>query len=355
MKVVFIIQAEGRGHLTQAISLYQLLKKNGHDVSAMVIGGSGKKLPSFFTESVKTEILSLKTPFLVFKNRELSLLQTTWMILRNIGLFIKNLRFLHTFLKAQKPDLIINFYESFGGLHQFLYKPVAPMICVGHQYLLLHKAFEHPDGWFQRFVVNANTRFTAMGAAKKLALSFDECPNDGDLIVVPPLLRVELFELQAETKDFLLAYVTNPALADEIVAWQARNLSVKIEGFWEKPSRIFNENMVFNEVNGALFLEKMRTCKGVVMTAGFESVCEAMLLGKPAMLMPVPNHYEQACNAKDAVRAGAGMRCEQFEFEKFIALIPDYQPVRNLFLAWSQKAEAIFIQEINKIPTVQTD
>jgi hypothetical protein len=33
-KFLFIIQGEGRGHLTQAISLAQLLRDNGHEVVA---------------------------------------------------------------------------------------------------------------------------------------------------------------------------------------------------------------------------------------------------------------------------------------------------------------------------------
>ena len=36
-------------------------------------------------------------------------------------------------------------------------------------------------------------------------------------------------------------------------------------------------------------------CKAYASTAGFESVCEAMYLGKPILM--VPAHIEQDCNA----------------------------------------------------------
>ena len=32
MKFLFIVQGEGRGHLTQAITLEEILRRNGHEV-----------------------------------------------------------------------------------------------------------------------------------------------------------------------------------------------------------------------------------------------------------------------------------------------------------------------------------
>lgn len=49
----------------------------------------------------------------------------------------------------------------------------------------------------------------------------------------------------------------------------------------------------------------MAGCKAYASTAGFESICEAMYLGKPVLM--VPAHIEQDCNAYDAMKAGAGI------------------------------------------------
>ena len=53
------------------------------------------------------------------------------------------------------------------------------------------------------------------------------------------------------------------------------------------------------------FLNQMAACKAYASTAGFESICEAMYLGKP--ILRVPAHIEQDCNAFDAVNSGAGI------------------------------------------------
>lgn len=38
MRVLFIVQGEGRGHLTQAISMEKLLRSNGHEVVEVLVG-----------------------------------------------------------------------------------------------------------------------------------------------------------------------------------------------------------------------------------------------------------------------------------------------------------------------------
>ena len=45
MKILFIIQGEGRGHLTQALSLRQKLTDEGHQVVGVLVGKSPAALP----------------------------------------------------------------------------------------------------------------------------------------------------------------------------------------------------------------------------------------------------------------------------------------------------------------------
>ena len=60
----------------------------------------------------------------------------------------------------------------------------------------------------------------------------------------------------------------------------------------------------------------MAACKGLLSTAGFESVCEAMYLGKHVLMVPVAGQYEQACNALDAQISGVGTIAEKFDVRK---------------------------------------
>lgn len=38
MKYIFIVQGEGRGHLTQCMALEEILRKNGHEVVEILVG-----------------------------------------------------------------------------------------------------------------------------------------------------------------------------------------------------------------------------------------------------------------------------------------------------------------------------
>ena len=62
----------------------------------------------------------------------------------------------------------------------------------------------------------------------------------------------------------------------------------------------------------------MAGCKAYASTAGFESICEAMYLGKPVLM--VPAHIEQDCNAYDAMKAGAGIIGDSFDLQSAASL-----------------------------------
>ena len=44
MKFLFIVQGEGRGHLTQAITLEEMLLRNGHEVVEVLVGKSSSQI-----------------------------------------------------------------------------------------------------------------------------------------------------------------------------------------------------------------------------------------------------------------------------------------------------------------------
>lgn len=57
MKVIFVIQGEGRGHLTQALALKQMLLHEGHEVVKVLVGKSKNRvIPEFFMNQIGTPI-----------------------------------------------------------------------------------------------------------------------------------------------------------------------------------------------------------------------------------------------------------------------------------------------------------
>ncbi len=356
MKFLFIIQGEGRGHLTQAIALAEMLQSKQHQVVGALVGSAdGKNAPTFFTDNFKKTIVPFKSPCLVYckKTKALDISKTLINSILGLNKYFKSLKKIQATINDLSPDVIINFYDVLGGIHQFLFRPQVPMVCVAHQYLLLHKDFIHPNGhWLDKFLVNTNTRITALGAIKKLALSFTPFENDEkqNIYVIPPLLRSEIEQFQTTKEEFILVYVTQASLADELIKWHTKNPEIRVHCFWDKLQNTevykYAQNLHFHRINGKKFLEMMQNCKGLATSAGFESVCEAMYLGKPTLMIPVPKHYEQACNAFDAQRAGAGITGTKFDLTNFINYLPHYQDISSEFQTWHSRSSFVFLREI---------
>ena len=65
-RFIFTVQGEGRGHLTQAISLTQIAREAGHEVVGYALGASeGRVIPSFFLNFIgETPIIQFESPSL---------------------------------------------------------------------------------------------------------------------------------------------------------------------------------------------------------------------------------------------------------------------------------------------------
>lgn len=353
---MFVVQGEGRGHMTQAIALYKLLIENGHQISAVLVGKSKRReIPAFFFEHIKTEIIPFESPNFVTdkQNKSIKVKKTIVSNLLNSKSYYGHLKKIDKIIADKKPDCIINFYDFLAGMYYFLFHSKVPLICIGHQYLLEHPDFIFPEKVKKsdRFWYMINTKITHHGALKKMALSFREMndsPKD-NIIVVPPLLRTEVLELIPENQGHILVYMVNAGFSDDILQWHKKNKQHKIHLFCDRndwtDGQIFNETLTFFKINDKRFLESMRTCKAFASTAGFESICEAMYLNKPVMMVPPEGHFEQQCNALDAELAGAGIQSNTFDLDKLIAFAEKKQ-INNDFKKWVEKANHVFLNEL---------
>lgn len=198
MKCLFIIQGEGRGHLTQAIALASLLQAREHSVVGALVGGENiHDLPAFFAQNFNYPTQKVFSPYLVYstETKALAIGKTILKNTRRLSKYVDSMKIMNDFIAKTNPDIIINFYELLGGIHRFFFRPNVPMVCIAHQYLLLHRDFIHPKNqWLDRLIVDMNTAVTAFGSSRKLALSFSEMLPDyqKNIVVIPPLLRREI-------------------------------------------------------------------------------------------------------------------------------------------------------------------
>jgi uncharacterized protein (TIGR00661 family) len=356
-KYLLAVQGEGRGHMTQAMSLYDMLIEQGHTVCAVIVGTSGRReIPQFFLDKIKTTIVRLPSPNFITdkKNKSINITKTLLHNFRELRIFRASLKRIDSLMKEHEPDVVINFFDLLIGLYYRYYKPEAKLICIAHQYIYLHSDFEFPNGrWLDRMAIKIYTRITASRASKKLALSFYNIhtPND-NVVIVPPLLRKEIFELSSKRKDYFLVYLVNNGYFEDIIEWHKENPEIEIHCFTDKPGELkmnyhYNSDRLFlHALDDKLFLEMMSEARGLASTAGFESVCEAMYLGKPVLMVPVQGHYEQFCNSRDGYKAGAGIFADNFDLSELVNLSATFKSPSKFYKEWVLNAKNRIYKEI---------
>lgn len=355
MKVLFIVQGEGRGHLTQALTMQAMLRRAGHEVAEVLVGKSStRELPEFFKRGINAPVNRFDSPnFLPTPaNKRCSLPRSVAYNVLRIPAFARSVWMLHKRIEAGDIDLVVNFYELLTGITYFLFRPPVPQVSIGHQYLFQHHDFSFPQaGRTSLAMLRLFTRITSLGATKRLALSFRPMPDDDAhrITVVPPMLRREVFGLKPQKGDYVHGYMVNSGFARSIEEWHAAHPEVPLRFFWDRKDaskiKYVDSTLEFHRIDDRDFLESLASCRAYATTAGFESVCEAMYLGKPIMM--VPAHIEQDCNAYDASLCGAGITAQDFDLDKLTAFADTYK-ASTWFRPWAESCATRIVPCLEK-------
>lgn len=353
MKYLFIVQGEGRGHLTQAMTLEKLLTENGHTVVGMLVGKSKTRhLPDFFVKGVSAPIKQFVSVNFQpsTENRTANMLKSVAYNLATFPHYLKSVNFIKDEIHASGADVVVNFYELLTGVAYLNFRIDVPNISIGHQYLFLHNDFNlFSSGIFGAEGLLLFTRMTAVGATKKLALSFRNMADDPKhrIKVVPPLLREEVLAMEPSEGDYIHGYMLNSGFSEDVLKWHEAHPEQPLRFFWDKwseePVKKVDDTLSFYLLNDKEFLRQMAGCKAYASTAGFESVCEAIYLGKPILM--VPSHVEQRCNAFDAMKDNVGIASDYFDLSALLEFSKTFQRNEH-FPDWARSARERILQEL---------
>ena len=316
MKFMFIIQGEGRGHSTQAIALKEIIESKGHTVDLTIIGHRGNRPITMVKDSFQN-VVEIQSPNLVYKKgqKKVSLFKTLKELIFSIPHYIDSLKTINQHITQRNPDVVINFYESMFGVYRMLYRPRIKSFVVGHQFMFFHPNYISMKSYpIQMWGAKLFTGIVGWGS-EKIALSFYDSPKHKKIHVIPPVLRKQVFEVFNNTENvesYVLVYCINESYIYDFTAIPNTD---KIKIFTEVESdRVLSNNVTVHPLNGEKFLRLMAGAKQVICTAGFETVAEALFMGKPVIMCPVTGHMEQHLNAKDAeTRVGNCKKVKDFK------------------------------------------
>ncbi|MGI6074023.1 MAG: glycosyltransferase family protein [Fermentimonas sp.] len=359
MRFLFTIQGEGRGHYTQALSLSAMLRRHGHEVVAVLVGTSDvRQIPSFFSKKINAPIEKFRSPNFTsfYKNKKPRILMSVLNNSVHTFIFRKSIGIVKNAIEEHKPDMVINFYEMITGLSYGLYrfdkKMNIPMVCIAHQYILLNSKYKTtPEQDIKYYWLRMLSKVTSNRASKILALSFRNMPGDDKVVIVPPLLRSEVFKIEPTDGNYIHGYMLNSGYFEEINKWHKKNPHIPLRFFWDnkeaEEETLVDDNFILYKLDDEKFLRNMAGCMAYATTSGFESVCEALYYRKPTLMIPV--HVEQAFNAYDAQLSGVGIIGNKFKFNKLLEFKEkSYNPDEN-FKSWVLEAEDRILKEITSV------
>ncbi|MEN8201919.1 MAG: glycosyltransferase family protein [Bacteroidota bacterium] len=317
-KCVFIVQGEGRGHMSQSIALKEYLDEAGHVVEAVFVGRKNTgSLPDYFMNCFSDRIIAFRSPyFLSTPNRKgiyvgrtlLFNLLRSFIYIREAGRIRRKINKLH-------PDAVFNFYDVVGALALRKVHPSIRRIGIGHHFYLHLKGYFGLTGSVcDRLLLTWHTRIIMKSCDRVMALSYSEQKGDSKIEVVPPLIRKEYRDMNRQPGKQYLVYLLKEGFIYDLIMLARKDPEFQADVFIRVlPDIEIPSSIRMHREDGNKFRVLMTTCRGLITTAGFDTSAEAAYHGIPLAVIPVRNHFEQRCNSLDIDMHGIGTKLDHLE------------------------------------------
>jgi uncharacterized protein (TIGR00661 family) len=330
------------GHSTQAIRLYDILKKTGHELVSVYFGVSPQReTPSQIKDIFNDKLSYFRSPnFIRTRNRKgINISESFAYNILRAHLYIKSILYLRRRMKEDRPDIIVNFYDLLGGIAYYFSSSQAVFFSISHHFLFESPDFVRPKGFYlQKRLLVLHNRICGLSAEKRIALSFRPMSNFANTRVCPPLLRKDIVRAKPKKANFVLVYLLNEGLSADLLPFFREYNEIQFKVFMQPgmSPNMFPGNVILSPLDHNEFKEALMNSSAVIASAGFETVCEAAYLEKLVFLIPSENHYEQHGNMEDAMHSGIALSYTSFHPDQL-------KPVqRQEFISWCNRAEKIF-------------
>lgn len=276
MRILYAIQGTGNGHLSRAQDIIPEIKKHA-DLDIFV---SGAQAEVQLNHPIKYKSKGLS--FYFGKKGGIDFIQT----------FSKNSsKYLVKEIKnfpVKDYDFIINDFEPISSWAAK--REGVPCVALSHQSALLSKKVPKPKikdpigEWILHHYAPANAH-----------ISFHFKEYDKNMFT--PVIRAAIRNAKSETKDHYTVYL--PAYDDrKLVKLLSAYSPIRWQIFSKHTRSPYHLGPIsVYPIRGEDFVESMRTARGIVCGAGFETPAEALFLKKKLLVVPMQNQYEQHCNA----------------------------------------------------------
>lgn len=302
--------------MSQSLAMKEYLEESGHEIIA-VFAGSRKPgdFPAYFAESFKGKLESFHSPYLLRtpNKKGIYIARTLLFNLFRVFVYLRELHRLRREINSREPGMVFNFYDVVGALALRKLKPGIRRVGVGHHFFLHLEGYRCNGGsaW-HRGLLKKHTRVIMRSCDRILALSYRDAEDDPLIQVVPPLIRKSFREISYHPEDRYLVYLLHEGYLYDLIRISREDPGFQADVFTAGTTEMdLPPGIRIHPPDADAFRERMGRCRGLITTAGFDTVAEAAYLGIPLAVVPSQHHFEQRCNGADVERSGIGMSVNQ--------------------------------------------
>jgi len=208
------------------------------------------------------------------------------------------------------PDLLITDFEAFSA--RAAERMGLPILSFNHQQVVTEMDYDLPmTHWPAAALASAAIRWVAPSDPEHILLTsffFAPVATPERTTLVPPIIRPAVQDRTPSEGDHVLVYYNHPDGAHHVID-TLRAVDASFVVYCSNPAddvACYDDHITVKPPSLDGFLDDLASCRGVICTAGFTLISEALYLGKP--LLVVPNHgiFEQTLNALFLQREGLG-------------------------------------------------
>ncbi len=336
--------------MSQALAMQEILEEAGHTVEAVLLGGrTGQSIPEYVAAGFQGKLKRYRSPFLVRtpNQKGIDVGRSILVNLFSTPGYLREIRRLRRVLQELDPEVVLNFYDLIGALALRRTGKRMRRIGIGHHFLLHMEGYScGPRTLVSRWLLGLHTRMIMRSCDHILALSYRDIAGTGEMEVIPPVIRRALREITYSPGERYLAYLMSGGYLYDLVRMAEEDPSFRVD--------VFSEITTEMEIPGGIrihppeaeaFREALSECRGLITTAGFDTVAEAAYHGIPVLVIPTRHHFEQRCNSMDVVRSGIGRTVEQLSAG---AIGQMKSPDTGSFRKWADQAGRMVLKTMEE-------
>jgi uncharacterized protein (TIGR00661 family) len=346
MRILYGVVGEGMGHAMRSRVVIEGLAAAGHEVEVVVSGRAHDYL-----HNSMDGVHRIWGTAIAMANNEVQKRATARMFIRDAAHGLPdNLRLYQEMLGRFEPEAVITDFETWAAF--FGYSRRIPVISLDNNQGL--RRLQLPDdvlaGERGAWTLAKNIAKAKVPHAYHYLITafFDAPPRKKRTTIVPPILRPQLLAATPSVGEHVLVYQTNPSFLSLTDTLRRSGVPCKIYGLRrDLTAPVIEDNLTFCPFSETTFVDDLASCRGVIASAGFTLITEALHMRKPYLATPVRGQFEQIMNARILSHLGYGMTDDDLSPEAVESFLSNLDRFADNLSAYPRHSNDVMFDHLN--------